>query len=148
MQDSNTSSWDVHIKNCYNRGEITSTSTESIYRAGGIVGKASYYLAMEYCYSSGKVWGKKDKIGPGMAGCHQGGETLFPDSRLNKLFIEDETGLDHWNEDLPVFVDWGSCFDNANRSNTATYGGFDFSNIWKIDTSLNGGYPYLINTPL
>ena len=148
LQDSNTSSWDVHIKNCYNRGEITSTSTASVYRAGGIVGKASYYLAMEYCYSSGKVLGKKETIGPGMAGCHQGGETLFPDSRLNKLFIEDGTGLDHWNEDLPVFVDWGSCFDNANRSNTATYGGFDFSNIWKIDTSLNGGYPYLINTPL
>ena len=150
LQDSNTSYWDVHIKNCYNRGEITSTSTASVYRAGGIVGKASYYLAMEYCYSSGKVLGKKETIGPGMAGCHQGGETLFPDSRLNKLFIEDGTGLDHWNEDLPVFVDWGSYFDYADRSNTSTYGGFDFSEngIWKIDTSLNGGYPYLTNTPL
>lgn len=43
---------------------------------------------------------------PGMAGCHADGETLFPDSRLNQLFIEEGTAWDDWNESLPVIIDW------------------------------------------
>lgn len=151
LEDSNTSSKNVHIKNCYNRGAVEARTSETTYHAGGIVGKASYYLAMEYCYSSGKVRSKEEGgshyKAAGMAGCHADGETLFPDSRLNQLYIEEGTAYDNWNESLPVFVDWGSYFKADKRSDKGSYGKFDFDNIWAIDSGKNDGYPYLRNNP-
>lgn len=151
LEDSNTSSWNVHIKNCYNRGTVTAKTSQKLYHAGGIVGKASYYLAMEYCYSSGKVRSQEEGgshyRAPGMAGCHADGETLFPDSRLNQLFIEEGTAWDDWNESLPLIIDWGSYFNASKKSDKGSYGKFDFDNIWTIDSGKNGGYPYLRNNP-
>ncbi|MBQ7018870.1 MAG: hypothetical protein IJN06_07705 [Bacteroidales bacterium] len=151
LEDSNTSSWNVHIKNCYNRGSVLARTSNETYHAGGIVGKASYYLAMEYCYSSGRVRSQEEGgsyyRAPGMAGCHADGETLFPDSRLNQLFIEEGTAWDDWNESLPVIIDWGSYFDAADKSDKGSYGSFDFNSIWDIKSDINGGYPYLRNNP-
>lgn len=87
------------------------------------------------------------KEAPGMAGCHADGETLFPDSRLNQLFIEEGTAWDDWNESLPVIIDWGSYFDAADKSDKGSYGSFDFNSIWDIKSDINGGYPYLRNNP-
>lgn len=152
LEDSNTSSWNVHIKNCYNTGRVVARTSQERYHSGGIVGKASYYLAMEYCYNSGWVTSKyADNMyyrAPGMAGCHADGETLFPDSRLNQLFIEDGTAWDDWNESLPVIIDWGSFFDAGDKSDKKSYGNFDFEKIWIIETGKNGGYPYLRNNPV
>jgi hypothetical protein len=105
---------------------------------------------MEYCYSSGLVTGKQNSKGPGMAGCHETGETLFPDSRLNQLYIEKNTGTDEWNEALPAIIDWGSLFDNKDKSNHSTYGSFNIGKdgVWNITEGVNDGYPYLNNTPL
>ncbi len=149
LEDSNTSSWNMHIKNCYNKGTVRARTTEKTYHAGGMVGKASFYLAVEYCYCAGNVRSQEENgshyRAPGMAGCHAGGESLFPDSRLNSLYIEDGSAWDDWNESLPVIIDWGSYFKYEDRGNTSTFDSFDFTNIWAIDSNINGGYPYLRN---
>ena len=98
-------------------------------------------------FSREATFEEKDREAPGMAGCHADGETLFPDSRLNQLFIEEGTAWDDWNESLPVIIDWGSYFDAAEKSDKGSYGSFDFNSIWDIKSDINGGYPYLRNNP-
>jgi hypothetical protein len=106
-----------------------------------MVGKASYYLTMIDCYSAGMVYSKGNgtELSNGMAGTHADAEVLYGTHK--SLYTQKDTGKD-W---------WGSYFNSDVKSQQSTYDGFDFGGdnpIWKIDTTKNNGYPYLINTPL
>ena len=143
LEDAATTDRYVYVYDCYNIGTVKA-NTSSGDNAGGMVGKASFYLTMIDCYSAGMVYSKHgSELSNGMAGTHADAEELYGTHK--SLYTQKNTGKD-W---------WGSYFDAADRSKKSTYDGFDFEGneginhpIWRIDTSKNNGYPYLINTPL
>lgn len=140
LEDAATTDRYVYIVDCYNIGTVKGRSSGQD-NAGGMVGKASFYITMKNCYSAGMVYsdGNGTELSNGMAGTHADAEVLYGD-RTN-LYTQKNTGKD-W---------WGSYFNADDKSKTSTYGGFDFNSsepVWVINASENNGYPYLRNTPL
>lgn len=140
LEDAATTDKYVYVVDCYNLGTVRA-NTGSGDNAGGMVGKASYYLTMKRCFSAGMVYssGNGKNLSNGMAGTHADAEVLY--GAHDNLYTQNGTGKD-W---------WGSLFDASNKSKTSTYNGFDFDSddpVWVLDESKNNGYPYLKNTPL
>ncbi len=138
LEDAATTERQVMVTDCFNRGKVTARSSGQD-NAGGIVGKASFYITIKKCYSAGKVCsdGHGSKLSNGIAGTHADGEVLY--GTRENIYVEKDTGKD-W---------WGKFFKYEDRGNQKTYGGFNFSGgTWAISSSINGGYPYLPRTPM
>lgn len=139
LEDAATSTREVIITDCFNRGTVTARSSGQD-NAGGIAGKVSFYITMKRCYSSGKVYSDSygTKLSNGICGTHENGEVLY--GKMENLYVEKDTGNDWRN---------GTFFNNADKGNTGTYSGFNFSGgTWAISDSINDGYPYLPRTPM
>jgi|GEM_PF-4060068 len=139
LEDAATSTREVIITDCFNRGTVTARSSGQD-NAGGIAGKVSFYITMKKCYSSGKVYsdGHGTKLSNGVCGTHADGEVLY--GTMENLYVEKDTGKTWRN---------GKHFKNSDKSKTSTYSGFNFSGgTWAISSSINDGYPYLPRTPM
>lgn len=137
LEDAATTTREVIISDCYNMGTVSANSSSGDH-AGGIMGKASFYITLKRCYSAGYVYssGSGTKLSNGIVGTHADGEVLYG-SRDN-LYTLKGTGKD-W---------WGSYFDESDKGNQSTYKNFNFDSVFMLSSNSNNGFPYLRNTPL
>lgn len=137
LEDAATTTREVIISDSYNMGRISANSSSGDH-AGGIMGKASFYITLKRCYSAGYVYssGSGSNLSNGIVGTHADGEVLYG-SRDN-LYTLKGTGKD-W---------WGSYFNESDKGNQSTYKNFDFNAVFALDSGKNNGFPYLRNTPL
>lgn len=113
------------ISNCYNTGKISGTVAANV---GGICGRSSNDLLC--CYNIGKLSGSY--IMGGITGT--GKSTL-----CHFIFQRDITESGDGSGSLSG--------ESASRLKEAnSYPGWDFTNVWDIDSNTNGGYPYLRKT--
>lgn len=154
LEDGDGSSKNVQIEDCFNHGRIyAKCEDEHPYRAGGIVGKASYYLSVYNCYTGkGRVssmYTDANYRSAGIAGCHATGETLFYSSYIGNLYTEEGTAwTDWWSDSNVAYLEtWSSFFQYDKRSEKSSYPDYDFDSIWDVDPGKNDGYPYLRNNP-
>lgn len=150
LEDSRATQDNVQISDCFNLGRVKAMSSEEEkYHAGGMVGKASYYLSVLRCYTGKELVSSLYKDGAyyraaGIAGCHADAETAFNSWDIENCYTENGTAWDEWwgkpNKD------WSSYFNKSERESTSTFSGFSFGTVWGLSKDLNGGYPYLLNT--
>jgi len=123
------------ITNCYNTGNITSPSTA--YGTGGIAGFCNG--AVEYCYNTGSVRGslvddiddEGTNYGPPTGRITGGQGTATITSCYYLALMSSDRAEEGTSADSDALKDRG------------TYTGWDFTTVWAIDSSVNGGYPYL-----
>ncbi len=121
------------IKNCYARGSVIGTNA----RAGGLAGEVmagSTLKKITNCYSTGLVSAPGEDVS-GFAGTASG-STLFAANFWDKQ-TSGQTGQD--------VAATGKTTAQMKLQSTYTSSGWDFENIWAIDTTMviNNGYPYL-----
>jgi len=107
------------LNNCYATGDVSGTN-----KIGGLVGNHSYGT-IDSCYSIGKVTG--DSLVGGLVGINNATVAhSYYDSACAK---QSDTGK-------------GTPLSTAEMKTQATFG-WDFNNIWALESSFNNGYPYL-----
>jgi hypothetical protein len=122
------------IQYCFARGNVdannTNTGPTSNVFAGGLVGRL--LIAAQHCYSTGSVAASK-----------AGTCTVYINGFAN-------TSASHtacyYNTDTTGRTDTGTGYTYLTTSqmmDSANYSGWNFSTVWSISPSINGGYPYL-----
>ncbi len=112
------------VTNSYNRAPVKGVSKDD---NGGIVGTAKNCTAIRYSVNSGKV----DRGNGGI------GHRDYSWEQINHtgLYMESGTG-GTW---------MSTTFSPSAKSQKSSYPLLDFNQIWDVDGTTNGGYPYLRN---
>ncbi len=123
------------VDNCFNRANVIATS----YFDGGLIGY-NYSTTVNNCYSTGTV------TGPYFIGALIGWNYSCT---INNSFWDTQTsgmatGVAYNTGPLTNVV--GKTTDQMKTQTTFTDAGWDFTNIWNIDPSVNNGYPHLTFT--
>lgn len=128
------------IIDCYNIGNIIDEDNGAFEgrNIGGVVGYISYDVGanVEKCYNIGEIEGG-DGIGN------------FSDSGESESFVKYCYSV----EDTPIDINREWVYDSQNLSFTEmktkeSFVRFDFETVWDISSDINGGMPYLRNTPV
>jgi hypothetical protein len=124
------------LDNSFATGEVHGTSSY----IGGCVGYNCSSVAN--CYSIGLVSGTGSDIG-GFIGC------MSSDGTVTSCFYDRDTSgqSDNSGKGTPEYT---SAMKTESTFTSASEGGWDFANVWKITGGLNavnGGYPYLTALP-
>lgn len=122
------SSWAQEIKNCFSMINIVIESQNTSCQAGGISGKGYWFNEIENCYFRGKITGTTHCYG-------------ITDSSAKNCFYLKE-GVQQTADTNGV-----KTLTNAQMKYSQVFTGFDFNNIWNIDSYSNYPYPQLRNNP-
>jgi len=155
------------VKDCYNTGHVEATGYYSAY-AGGIFGNASS-LTMENCYNTNSVAADATSTAEGDGGHslsqeYAGGIVGSAYGvTISYCYFLEGTSNTIGHTDSPPLVDDGSDISSGQESGAKTEsemkptledargghsiyytgtGGWDFTNVWSIDSNTNGGYPH------
>ncbi len=133
------------ISNSYNSGTLTGSV------CAGIVGVYSYEISRTYYFDRYSTHIKEY-----IENCYNVGE-LLGDSRTASIVNYLNSGGDtsvtfdiitcYHLEGLGVSQPGGTALNNAMMKKQSAYVGFDFNNVWGIDTTDGYLYPQLINNP-
>jgi hypothetical protein len=129
------------IENCYARGNVTiQNPPDDYYRPGGFISK-NYQGKVKFCYSTGTV---KNTLGENVANCAFVGYT--EGGGLYQMYrnFYDKDAADNNTQQYDGFVATGKT--SLEMKQQSTFSDWDFSQIWAINSSVNNGYPYLINS--
>ncbi len=118
------------LRDCYSRGTVTGEEN-----VGGLIGRLRSDSIIN-CYAAGKVIG--NTAVNGIVGIYHNN-----DNTLSELISH--TYFDANVADVPESSFARTTVEMQTQS---TFEGWDFTDIWAIDASKNGGYPYLKNLPL
>ncbi len=126
------------IQNCYSKTNVTGTGSNSGDGVGGLVGEQYAYGSQSRIttsYVAGKI--EKPNNGGGIGGIvgTQGSWNSGSYPVVACFFDAEKTGTSDTCKGFGVTT--------SELQNTGTLIGWDFTNIWGIDSSKNGGYPYL-----
>ncbi|MDD3716469.1 MAG: GLUG motif-containing protein [Candidatus Marinimicrobia bacterium] len=113
------------VQNCFSRGNVTGSS-----RIGGLAGLVYVGSSIENCYSTGSIQGVLSLAG-GLIGERY-------DSPVTNSFWDTETSGYSTS-------DGGEGKSTAEMKTIATYAdaGWNFTDVWQMDTDVNNGYPTL-----
>ncbi len=103
-------------------------------RMGGLVGLASHGVTITNSYSTGQVSGNGDEVG-GLAGARSGDGVDV----INSFWDMETSGVEQSDGGK------GLSTDEMKTQSTYTDAGWDFTNIWSISSSVNNGYPFLLD---
>jgi len=99
--------------------------------SGGLVGKASGEFNISKSYASGKISGGASG---GIYGIYKGGPIS------SSVYYNSEGATKAAGEGTPLGI---SGISGANMKNQESFKGWDFENIWGMDSKINNGYPYI-----
>ncbi len=125
------------ISNSYATGNVTSHTRTRDFYLGGLVGMIGTQLTVVNSYSTGTPSYIAEPSGPlyigGMAG-------KLPDAGVQPVFTSC-----YYDSDTSAQSDSGKGTPKttAEMKSQATYSGWDFEDVWGINPSENGGYPFL-----
>ena len=144
----------VTITNCYNTGDIISEGYKKY--AGGIIGFTEFNITITNCYNTGDIiCTGSNKYAGGIVGSGPGGSfktiitncyfhstnTLDLVTALHTAIIDGQSGIRDSSPSGRVPLD-DMKIESSYFKGT---GGWDFTNIWRIDAAVNDGLPYLFN---
>ena len=132
------------IVNCYNIGNISTYAYNSAY-AGGIVGDGS---PPSNCYSVGNISGTythyEFSVPPYyfVVPYREGGIAGETSSAMNNCYYLNTIAVATYGKDDNSFSNVLS-LTPVQMKQQSSFVGFDFTNTWAINPSINNGYPYL-----
>ena len=116
-----------HILNCYSHSPTTSTTTDSRYGTGSLVGRAYSRSRIDYSYGTGLV-SANNKLGGLIGICDSGSKVV------KSCWDRFTTGqYQDCSNAISLFT--------GPMQHEETYSGWDFDNVWAIDEGES--YPYL-----
>ncbi len=118
------------LRDCYSRGTITGDEN-----VGGLIGRLRSDSIMN-CYAAGKVIG--NTAVNGIVGIYHNN-----DNTLSELISNT-----HFDAEVASVPESDFARTTAEMHKQATFAEWDFTDIWAIDATKNGGYPYLKGLPL
>lgn len=128
------------VRNCYSTATVTNSSSSGDDGLGGLIGEMhgsnSGITKVVSCYALGEI--RKDATSSGKGGItgkrtvSYYGKTIIQFSFYGEIGASDETN--------------GFGVKNSELKDPATFVGWDFDNIWALDSAENNGYPYLKRT--
>lgn len=121
------------VKDCYSNVTFDNKATSSIPTRAGIC--ASVGKNIEHCYFYGKFLGLANNIFDGNP-IMIGGES---EDAVTCAYDKNVYQPSNQPQGNPV----GYTTEEMKNKNSYTALGFDFDKVWKIDSSVNNGYPYL-----
>ncbi len=110
------------IKNCYNIGEVSAISDSSIAHSGGILGTGTAYI--EYCYNIGSM--TSSSAAGGIIGIK---EDSYKAKEILGCYFLDNIAVG-----VGEGVSGGTACTNEQMQQKETFVGFDFEDIWTIDS--------------
>lgn len=122
------SSWAQEIKNCFSMINIVIESQNTSCQAGGISGKGYWFNEIENCYFRGKITGTTHCYG------------ITDSSAKNCFYLKEGVQQTADTNGVKALTD-------AQMKYSQVFTGFDFNNIWNIDSYSNYPYPQLRNNP-
>ncbi|OBR91256.1 hypothetical protein CLRAG_31980 [Clostridium ragsdalei P11] len=136
------------VEDCYSNVTFNNQSSGQSKRAGicGYGGKV-----LDHCYFYGKFTGNYtyQKDGIDVSTCNPIVNLAYYDSNARVMTSEATCAYDKdvvgdaWNERDTSIDPKAYTTEEMQNKDTYTAMGFDFDKTWKIDSSINGGYPYL-----
>jgi hypothetical protein len=120
------------IENCFNTGDVAANSASA---TGGIVG----YIggSLKNCYNAGFVVPSDAGGIAGMANA----------ANLNDSYFLNATATKHVVGNISSKIKNVISLTATQMQQQDNFVGFDFDTVWDIDTSKNGGYPFLRGLP-
>ena len=123
---------DVTVTDSYNTGNVYGASYDSY--SGGLVGYGSGDVTVSNSYNTGNVYGASyDSYSGGLVGQAYGDVTVS-NSYARRGYRSGASGTS------------GSLKTEAELRERATFTNWDFSEVWRMGESCNGGFPVLQNT--
>ena len=122
------STWTQEIKNCFSMIDIVIESQNTSCQAGGISGKGYWFNEIENCYFRGKITGTTHCYG------------ITDLSAKNCFYLKESV-------QQTTDTNGVKALTNAQMKYSQVFTGFDFNNIWNIDSYSNYPYPQLRNNP-
>ncbi len=121
------------IRECYARGAVSATG--GAINVGGLVGR-NYQGAIVHCYATGPVTGPTSA--GGLVGTKDTGGGYADTANF---WDRESTGI------LSSSMGTGKSGVQMRTLTTFTAAGWDFADIWSLDSARNNGYPHLQPTP-
>jgi len=115
------------FQDCYCTGDITNGTVS----AGGFAGYSVSYADYKNCYRTGGIIPLNSIATQGIPG--------FASSGNNSNCFWDST----MSQPDSIYAGIGTSKSATDLNKENTYSGWDFTNVWKIDSTVNDGYPYL-----
>lgn len=118
------------VSNSYATGAVTASDVFS----GGLVGiidGSGHFI--ENCFSTGLVTSTAGNVG-GLVG------VCFTGTIVTSSYCDIETSTQ-------TTINGGTGLTTSEMQDSSNFSGWDFTDIWDIDPSINSGYPFLQNTP-
>jgi len=142
---------EARIEDCYNIGFINISAQSSI-AIGGIAGQL-FNVSIMRCYNVGEMDIEEfsSQIRPSIGGIVGSAycQRSSPKPVIEECYyvnsissVGDIGGTGSWEYTITNITSFGT----HEMRYQETFVGFDFDTIWGIDTTTNGGYPYLKNT--
>lgn len=154
------------VSNCYNTGWVSGNAL-----IGGVVGANAGKIVN--CYNTGTVYGNGGEVGgvvgvsgPGtvencynagiVSGTYVGGVVGLDDGSVSHCFFLKDMGVNTGLYGILSSMTMSGSWSNSNSGatpetskmmktiTTFTNEGWDFNNIWTINSGVNGGYPTLL----
>ncbi|MBN2857260.1 MAG: T9SS type A sorting domain-containing protein [Candidatus Delongbacteria bacterium] len=119
--------------NCYSFTEVHSTDSDPWYGLGGLAGSLPFLSDVTNCYSIGNVSDSDNNY-------NHGG--LIGDSG-NLYLYNSYWDIETSGQETSDGGEGRTTSEMTNPDLDQTYVSWDFTDVWKIDPLLNGGYPYL-----
>ncbi|MBE7004677.1 MAG: Ig domain-containing protein [Ruminococcaceae bacterium] len=128
----------VHINNCYNAGSVKGNAY-----VGGLLGEDGY-TNLTLCSNYGAVIGTTF-----VGGCVGNSKHIWGTSVISNTYYLKDTGINDSIMGLGNYSD--SDINDVSEAHTTiqmrereTFKGWDFTDVWRIEPTLNNGYPYLV----
>lgn len=128
------------IQDCYNAGAIEIISGDQYHGSGGILG--GWHPAYKYsdsiptvknCYNIGKIITNKKSAAICASKYCRGSNCYYLDNNSRGVYSTADFEATKLTEKQMKYA--------------SNFEGFDFKNIWGIDSNINNGYPYLKDAP-
>ncbi len=124
------------VKNCYSTAIVTGSSSAEGDGVGGLIGEMyganSGTTKVVCCYALGEI--RKQATTNGKGGITGRRATYYGNTVIQFSFYGENGASDKEN---------GFAVSNDTLKKRETFVGWDFTNIWAMDSSHNNGYPYL-----
>jgi len=136
------------INDCYNKGYITApVTTSSDSYAGGIAGYTNIKnTIVNSCYNTGSIV-RSPSVTSGYFNAAGGiiGYLDFENTARNSYFLSGTatSGVAGQNNSSGTIVENILSLNEVQMKEDSSFIGFDFTNTWAINPTINNGYPYL-----
>ena len=132
------------VENCFSKGSVSQNGSDPNHKLGSFIGYIKRGV-FENLYATGEVSAPQTANIGGLVGYERYAPTIQGGIYWNTVStgVVSATGGGFSSS---MFDDEAVGLDTEQMKSSSNFSGFDFDNVWGIDSKINDGYPYLKKT--